>query len=177
MTTDVPAPRCPDGCSPEYVAAVDEALDVANTPATALPLPTGLLVYRLPEPAWYQRGGLLRVALRTALRTLVAFASIAAIGVLGAAVLVDWFAPTAGPSACSAVQTFLVARGHSVGPDGVDGRGLYSNAGGRTPKSNTQAALQRELGTIADGRLDKPSPAIAALQRRLNAATTSTGKF
>lgn len=91
---------------------------------------------------------------------------------------IDGSINTSTPSPLTrAVQTFLVARGHSVGPDGVDGRGLYSNAGGRTPKSNTQAALQRELGTLDDGRFDKPSPAIAALQRRLNAATTGSGKF
>gem|GEM_PF-3645684 len=51
---------------------------------------------------------LLGVACRTALRTLIAFASVAAIGVLGAAVLVDWFAPTAGPSTCRQVALPLL---------------------------------------------------------------------
>lgn len=91
---------------------------------------------------------------------------------------IDGSITTTAPSPLTrAVQALLVSHGHSVGPDGVDGRGLYSNATGRTPKSNTQAALQRELGTLDDGRFDKPSPAIAALQRRLNAATAGSGTF
>lgn len=121
MSTDVPAQRGTDGCSPEYVAAVDQALDVANTPTPAQSLPAGYVIYRLPKPGWSRRAALARGALRTAVRTLVAFAAIAGVGVLGAAVLVDWFAPTAGPSACSQVALPLVVSTAALAVIGLAG--------------------------------------------------------
>lgn len=76
-----------------------------------------------------------------------------------------------------AVQSLLVARGHSVGKAGIDGRGLYSNTNGPTPKSDTQGALQDFLGTPRDRYLSKPSTAVGVLQRRLNAARAGSGTF
>ena len=61
----------------------------------------------------------------------------------------------------AAVQRHLNAHGAHLR---VDGKGLWQD--GR--KSNTNAALQAYLGTPADGVLFRPSPAIEALQRRLN---------
>lgn len=56
----------------------------------------------------------------------------------------------------------------------VDGAGIYSNVGGRQGRTRTIYALQRYLGTPADGYLDGPpsgSAAIREVQRRLNAGT------
>lgn len=66
-----------------------------------------------------------------------------------------------------AVQRHLNAygmRGYNGRALTVDGKGLWQD--GR--KSNTNAALQRYMGTGVDGILFRPSPAIKELQRRLN---------
>jgi peptidoglycan hydrolase-like protein with peptidoglycan-binding domain len=68
-----------------------------------------------------------------------------------------------------AVQRHLNKKGYKLA---VDGSGIYSNVKGKTDKSKTQAALQRYLGTPADGYFSKPSAAVVALQKRLN-----KGKF
>ena len=55
----------------------------------------------------------------------------------------------------------------------VDGKGIQSNNGGDYGPTATVRALQRYLGTTADGVLSHPSSnAVKALQRRLN-----TGRF
>lgn len=72
-----------------------------------------------------------------------------------------------GSQLVAALQRYLVSKGHELGA--VDGLGLYPNTVRRTIRTRTQEALQRYLGTTADGVLDAPSAAIEALQRRLNA--------
>ncbi|MFG1602837.1 peptidoglycan-binding protein [Actinoplanes sp. NPDC049265] len=62
-----------------------------------------------------------------------------------------------------AVQRFLNA--HGANPKlAVDGKGIAQNG----KVTHTIRALQRYLGTPTDGKLDKPSDCIKALQRRLN---------
>lgn len=68
-----------------------------------------------------------------------------------------------------AVQKHLNKKGYKLV---VDGSGIYSNQHSKTPKSNTQRALQRYLGTPADGYFSSPSAAVVALQKKLN-----KGKF
>lgn len=102
-------------------------------------------------------------------------------GLLGFASITRWQGimgtPTDGlistpkSSLVFAVQKSLKERG-IVGYNGqplvVDGKGVYSNVKGRTPKTNTNGALQRYLGTCVDGYFDKPSHGIKALQIQLN---------
>lgn len=108
MTGDVPAQRGPDGCTPAYVADVDQALAIIAADRAAHPR-TAQRVGTTPRPspaiaatpaslwaaAW--RG------VRSGVLTVAALAGIAVVGVQGAAVLVDWWAPTASPSACADV--------------------------------------------------------------------------
>jgi len=63
------------------------------------------------------------------------------------------------------VQQHLNSKGYRLA---VDGFGIFPNTKGKTKKTNTQAALQRYLGTPADGYLSSPSAAVVALQKRLN---------
>ena len=72
-----------------------------------------------------------------------------------------------GSSLVFAVQRKLVAAGHKLGK--VDGFGIFPNTTKASRKTLTVEALQRYLGTPADGVLDCPSTAIKALQRALNA--------
>lgn len=65
-----------------------------------------------------------------------------------------------------AVQRHLNAKGARLV---VDGKGIGSNNGGDYGPTATVKALQRYLGTTADGVLSHPtSEAVKALQRRLN---------
>ena len=72
----------------------------------------------------------------------------------------------------AALQKFLNAHGArdwDGKPLAVDGVGLASNHGSKQGKTRTIYALQRYLGTAADGYLDKgASGAVKALQKRLN---------
>jgi hypothetical protein len=129
VTADLPASRRTEGCSREYVAAVDQALGVANTSAHDRGFERARLTQwgsphidahehlvwsaanpRLSAPrhARAPRTTLWRIAIRAAARTLLAFAALAAFGVYGAAVLVDWFAPSGASTACTQVALPLV---------------------------------------------------------------------
>lgn len=104
-------------------------------------------------------------------------------GFLGQATIREWQAQMGTPidgvistgkggsSLVRAVQTRLIAAGHSVGRDGVDGFGIYPNTPRATRASDTIGALQSYLGTPRDRWLSCPSVAIEELQRRLNAGT------
>lgn len=107
MSTDLPTQRPSDDCSPEYVAAIEQALAAVYEPHTHTPAP--------PAPHRPTRRGHHRTmwtaAWRGARSGLLYVAALAALVVLGgqiAAVLVDWFAPSAGRSACSEVALPLV---------------------------------------------------------------------
>lgn len=76
-----------------------------------------------------------------------------------------------GSALVIAVQTALVAAGHSVGASGIDGHGIVPNTAVRTRRTDTHAGLQAYLGTPVDGVLDSPSTAVRTLQERLNAGT------
>lgn len=103
MSTDVSA----QGSSSDYLAAVDEALALA---AVAGPrrLPSGVFSRVVVEPAPPRVAAAVWRGVCRALFTLGALASLGVFGVLGAAVLVDWFAPSPDQSACSQVALSVV---------------------------------------------------------------------
>lgn len=77
----------------------------------------------------------------------------------------DGVISSGGSQLTVAVQKHLNRHGHRLA---VDGQGIYPNTRGKTPTTNTQRAVQRYLGTPADGYFSSPSAAIVALQKRLN---------
>lgn len=92
---------------PEYVTAIEQALAVVWEPRCTTPR-ASLRPAPRTTPAPRTRLAVARRAIRTALPTVLALAALAGGSLLGAAVVVDWWAPTTGPSACSEVALPLV---------------------------------------------------------------------
>lgn len=104
MSTDLPTQRG-DDCSPDYLGAVDDVLALnpharRRPPAPASPTAPTQAAPDLPARAVWAAIGR---GIRSGLVWVLALAALLVIGVQGGAAVVDWWAPTAGPSACSEV--------------------------------------------------------------------------
>lgn len=138
---DVPTQRL-DGCSPEYVAAVEEALVTVAEPRamTAADALAAEVEWEraLAHPRPVVRGPAPRArvwaAVARGVRSGLAYASVLAVGVLAAAVLVDWWAPTAGPSVCRDVALPLVLAVAFLAVLGLVGAAVHE-AGSRRRRS------------------------------------------